>query len=286
MPTNAIMPPELKSADRSLALPVFVATTTLALVISAAALALPGHGAHSILFASLLAILFAGGVVALRAATLPAAVCGMLIAFITWRAAGSGGFGGLFVLFVTTWLATRIGREKKRRLGTVESRHGRRAAQVLANLAVFGILLSLAALTASRSGRQFSQLLVAGAAAALAEAAGDTVSSEIGQVYGGTPFMITSFRPAPAGTDGAVTLVGTAAGAGAAVLVLATWAQLSHYPLHWLAAPALGAIAGILFDSLLGATLERRGYLENDGVNFTSTLFAAAVAVVLLRMHL
>jgi uncharacterized membrane protein len=42
---------------------------------------------------------------------------------------------------------------------------------------------------------------------------------------------------------------------------------------------AVGAIAGMLFDSLLGATLEGK-LLNNDAVNFLSTASAAAVAVV------
>jgi uncharacterized membrane protein len=36
--------------------------------------------------------------------------------------------------------------------------------------------------------------------------------------------------------------------------------------------------AGLLFDSVLGATVERRGWLGNDLVNFTSTVFAALLA--------
>jgi uncharacterized membrane protein len=43
----------------------------------------------------------------------------------------------------------------------------------------------------------------------------------------------------------------------------------------------VGACAGLFFDSLLGATVERRGWLGNDLVNFCSTLFAALVAEAL-----
>jgi uncharacterized membrane protein len=48
---------------------------------------------------------------------------------------------------------------------------------------------------------------------------------------------------------------------------------------------SLGAgIGGLFFDSLLGATVERRGWIGNDLVNFTSTLFAAALATVVYRL--
>jgi uncharacterized membrane protein len=42
-------------------------------------------------------------------------------------------------------------------------------------------------------------------------------------------------------------------------------------------------VAGLLFDSVLGATLERRGWLGNDWVNFASTAFAALLAYMLTR---
>jgi uncharacterized membrane protein len=41
-------------------------------------------------------------------------------------------------------------------------------------------------------------------------------------------------------------------------------------------------VFGLFFDSLLGATLERRGWLNNDAVNFLSTASAAALALLLL----
>jgi uncharacterized membrane protein len=48
------------------------------------------------------------------------------------------------------------------------------------------------------------------------------------------------------------------------------------------AATLTGALAGFFIDSLLGATLELRGYLSNNGVNFLSTFAAALIAAVLV----
>jgi len=42
--------------------------------------------------------------------------------------------------------------------------------------------------------------------------------------------------------------------------------------------PVLGALAGTIADSYLGAALERRGKLHNDAVNLLSTVVAAVVA--------
>ena len=62
--------------------------------------------------------------------------------------------------------------------------------------------------------------------AALVEATADTVSSEIGQAFGGRPVMITDLRRVEPGTDGAVTLLGSLAGiaGGAFVAVVGMWA--------------------------------------------------------------
>jgi uncharacterized protein (TIGR00297 family) len=117
--------------------------------------------------------------------------------------------------------------------------------------------------------------------AALCEATADTVSSEIGQAFGGIPFMLTTFRRVPPGTDGAISLIGTFAGILGASLV----ALVGFWPLGMeigsIASGFIGGVAGLIFDSLLGATVERKGWLGNDLVNFSSTAFAVLVAMAL-----
>ncbi|MGA8909623.1 MAG: DUF92 domain-containing protein, partial [Acidobacteriaceae bacterium] len=115
--------------------------------------------------------------------------------------------------------------------------------------------------------------------AAMAEATADTVSSELGQVLGGEPRMITTLGPVPAGTDGAISLAGTLLGSLAAAILVAVAAlalpQLSR--IDAILALAAG-IAGVFIDSLLGAIPERGGWLNNDAVNTLSTLAAALLA--------
>jgi len=43
-----------------------------------------------------------------------------------------------------------------------------------------------------------------------------------------------------------------------------------------------GGVFGLFFDSLLGATFEKIGWLNNDAVNFLSTAAAAIVAILVL----
>jgi uncharacterized protein (TIGR00297 family) len=197
----------------------------------------------------------------------------------------------VLAVFVLTFVATRMGwegAEERIQLITTEDRHGRAASQVAANLGVAAIASS--EFTQSwlfdsgwiRSAAQAPANLFAVGLAALAEAAADTVSSEIGQVLGGRPRMITTLRPADPGTDGAVSLLGTLAGVAAAVLVaLAGTLALGGGRTMFLVSCA-GGVFGLFFDSLLGATLERRGWLNNDAVNFLSSASAAAFALGLL----
>jgi uncharacterized protein (TIGR00297 family) len=120
----------------------------------------------------------------------------------------------------------------------------------------------------------------AGCIAALAEAAADTASSEIGQASGGPVRLLTTWRTVPAGTDGGISVRGTIAGVVAASIVVAI-GGIRHALMPHGAVTLISACAGLFFDSLLGSTVERRGWIGNDIVNFSSTLFAALLATAL-----
>ena len=103
-------------------------------------------------------------------------------------------------------------------------------------------------------------------------------------MFEGSPRMITTLRRVEAGRDGAVSMAGSAAGMAAAVIVAAagTFALSGSAPMFWIS--AAGGAFGLFFDSLLGATLEEAGWLNNDMVNFLSTGSAAAFAIGLLAL--
>lgn len=218
---------------------------------------------------------FAGGAWLLRGVTTSGALAGAVVAFTLYVTAGPGGFVVLITVFVLTWLSTRLGHARKQRLGMAEHLRGRSAAQVLANLAT-AVVCSMAA-----AATHHHALLVAGLAA-LAEAAADTVSSECGEALSDRAYLVTTLRRVAVGTDGAISLPGTAAGIAASFIVAAVAATTHVVP--WPALPVIGGagVLGTIVDSLLGATLERRGVLGNNGVNFISTAAAAAIALALL----
>jgi uncharacterized protein (TIGR00297 family) len=187
-------------------------------------------------------------------------------------------------------IATRLGREKKERLGTAEKRQGRTASQVAANLGVAALVSNEFAQSVLRGAHWLTSVALAPAhlfalgLASLAEAAADTVSSEIGQVMGGHPRMITTLRRVEPGTDGAVSVTGTLAGIAAAAIVAALGTFALRGDMATFAISCAGGVFGLFFDSLLGATLEGRGWLNNDAVNFLSTASAAAFALCLLAV--
>ena len=117
--------------------------------------------------------------------------------------------------------------------------------------------------------------------AALAEATADTLASELGEVLGGPPLLVTTLRRVAPGTDGAISLIGTVAGTAGAVLVVLVAVSTLGLRLGDAVAAGVGALGGLFVDSLLGATVERRGWLNNDAVNFLSTLAASLIALVI-----
>src|SRR5262249_9019940 len=103
--------------------------------------------------------------------------------------------------------------------------------------------------------------------------------SEIGQLLGRRTFLITTFRPVPRGTEGAVSLEGTLAGVAASIVLGALGALLGLYPWTGVAAIAVAAFVGTTFESVVGAALEKRQLLDNEALNFLNTLVGAVVVV-------
>ncbi|MGH7673519.1 MAG: DUF92 domain-containing protein, partial [Gemmatimonadales bacterium] len=156
-------------------------------------------------------------------------------------------------------------------------------------------------------------------AGALAAAAADTWATEIGARSPTPPRLITSGAPVPHGASGGITALGTLGGVAGAVALAglalalqppAAGPGLAH-PGELAAAVALAGVAGMVVDSLLGATVQGlfecpscgarteqratvchepvrliRGYrwLDNDAVNLAATLVGASVAAAGWRL--
>ena len=228
---------------------------------------------HPFWVVALVTLLFACLARLMRGVSLSGAIAGGVVCIALYAGAGPGAFVMLILLFLLTWGATRLGYQRKQKLGTAEKKEGRTASQVLANVGV-----SAACAAAYRWHGNTVFLLAM--CAALAEAAADTVSSEIGQTSSREARLITNWRKVPAGTDGGISLAGTLAGAGAALLVTVAGVFTGFIDRPELLASFLAAFTGVICDSFLGATVEWRGLLNNNTVNFLGTLTAVIVVAV------
>ncbi len=211
----------------------------------------------------------------MKAVTPQGAVAGAAASMLLFLGGGPGTFAGLTAVVLLTAISTRVGYERKLRLGLAEKREGRSASQVLANTGVAALLAAASPFTPAPA------LWLAAAAAAMAEAAADTVSSELGQTAGGSTYLITSRRAVPPGTNGGISLAGTLAGVLAAGIVGGTCVAFGVVTGSTSVIVVIAAVAGMFVDSLLGATAEPRGLLSNNGVNLAGTGAAAGMAFVI-----
>jgi uncharacterized protein (TIGR00297 family) len=207
----------------------------------------------------------------------------------------------LILFFLSSSVLSRLGADRKRALAAKFAKGGRRdTGQVLANGGVPVILAVLYGLTGDI-------LWLMGLMGALAASTADTWATEIGVLARRKPILISTGRRVEPGTSGAVTPEGTlAALGGAGVIGAAAWLLRGTGSLSVLA--LVGGLIGAMFDSLLGATVqaiyhcptcgketERHPYhtcgsettilrgwpwLNNDGVNFASSIIGGLVAMV------
>lgn len=217
---------------------------------------------------------FAALAYALGMVSMGGAAGGFVVGAIIYAGLGPQGFAVLALFVVGGSALTRLGYEVKHRSGTAQEHGGRRGAKnALANCAVATLCAVLAALTGYEA---FTAAFVASIGAAFA----DTAESEVGQLYGRTPRLITTLNKVSPGTDGAISLPGTLAGLAAALLTAAM-----GFMLGLIGSPAavpfvaLAAFLGTVADSLVGALARRAG---NEATNVLCTLVAAVLAFFLV----
>jgi uncharacterized protein (TIGR00297 family) len=200
-----------------------------------------------------------------------------LVGIILLVFAGPRWFLIMLVFFILGSAATKYKFEYKKRIGVEQGRGGARGYR---NVFANGIAATAAAVLFGVFQQPVFIVLYVGC---LATAAADTLASEIG-VTGGIPWMITTLKKVPIGTNGGVTLVGeSVALIGGTVVSLAAF-LLGVITLPMLVACAIAGFIGTNIDSLIGATLENRGFLGNAGTNLIATIGGGIVAVVIYLM--
>ena len=204
--------------------------------------------------------------------TLTAAITGFLCGLIIYLGTGYTGLVCLTAFFIIGTLATAWGRKKKKHLEKRGDDTQRKAGQVLANGGAAALFALLAIIFPAHQGL-FTIML----AASLASATSDTLSSELGMLYGKRFYNCLSWKKEASGLDGVVSIEGTLAGlAGATIIAIIYAVGIQLDNLFFVI--IIAGMAGNFADSLFGATLERKNFLNNDGVNCISTLIAAGIA--------
>lgn len=233
---------------------------------------------------------------------------GMIAAAVTGGAVFA--FGGLawalvlLTFFVSSSMLSKLFRAKKEIMSEKFAKSSQRDwGQVLAN----GALGAFFAVLGVFFGH--SALPWLGFLGAMATVNADTWSTEIGVLNPTPPRLITSFQAVEAGTSGGVSQLGLLATVMGAFLIGAVGGLFnSTLPfLQLVLVSVVAGLAGSLFDSLLGATLQAiyfcpvcaketerhplhgcgtptrqiRGvsWMNNDIVNFLASLLGAAVAI-------
>lgn len=186
----------------------------------------------------------------------------------------SAGVNWLFLLvifLVLSLFATRYAKPYKKSLGEFEGR--RTAKNVISN----GIV---AFMMAAFGGYYLP--LVGGFIGAISTATADTLASEIGVTQ--TPRLITSFKKVAPGTDGAVSVLGTASGiVGAGIIGIAAYLLgVVANPSSALIVSIVSGTVGCFMDSFLGAIFERREILSNEHVNLLATITGALIGIFLI----
>lgn len=214
------------------------------------------------------------GSVWLQKLTPAGAITGGVIGFFIYAAAGYTGLLMMTGFFILGTAATAWKKEEKIKDGVAESSESRRtAAQVAANAGMAGLLAIWALL--HDDAHHVAVVMIA---AVFASATADTLSSELGNGYGQRFYNIRTFKKDSKGLNGVISLEGTMAGlVGSILIALIYVVGLGWNAILFIIIIASGTL-GNLFDSLLGATLERKGKLHNNGVNFLNTAIAALAA--------
>jgi uncharacterized protein (TIGR00297 family) len=216
------------------------------------------------------------GILAWRAGAVRASglEVGILIGTCIFVGLGWQGFLILVTFFVLGSVLTWVGYGRKLELGAAEEQAGARgASHALAN-AGFATIFALASWITG--DWQWPLAFVA----AFATASMDTAGSELGPLLGRRTISLKNLKPVPPGTEGGVSLEGTIAGLIAAFFVAIVGAFLFLIPMTHVGLVVAGALAGNLYEGMLGA----RRLISHAWLNATNTLVGAGVAVALVAL--
>ena len=187
----------------------------------------------------------------------------------------------LYLIFGS--VVTKIKMAEKKALNIAEKRDGARGPENVWGSAATAMMCALL----SNALPAYNSLFRVGYVASLATKISDTFSSEIGKAYGKTTYLITTLKLVPKGTEGAVSVEGTAAGVAISVVfsLLAAALGVMGNDFKSLVVCVVAAFVATTAESFIGAIFQDSvPWLTNELVNLINTVIGAAAAMALYTM--
>ncbi|KAK4794242.1 hypothetical protein SAY86_012236 [Trapa natans] len=240
----------------------------------------------SALFSNL-CIFIAGSPILVTGLSLSGIGAAFLLGTLTWRAFGPSGFLVVAIYFVLGTAATKVKMAQKEAQGVAEKRKGRRGPGSVIGSSAAGCLCAFLSIFGV-GGASFS-LWRLGFVASFCTKLSDTVSSEIGKAYGKTTYLVTTFKVVPRGTEGAISLEGTAAGLLASICLAFASYLLQEINVAEAVICVLAAQIANLGESIIGAAFQdKEGFrwLNNDAVNIINITMGSIFAILMEQVLL
>ncbi|KAG8077795.1 hypothetical protein GUJ93_ZPchr0007g6097 [Zizania palustris] len=204
-----------------------------------------------------LSIIVAGSPVLLSGLSASGFVAAFLLGTLTWRAFGPRGLILVTSYFVAVngsadpgTAATKLKIKRKEDLGVAEKRGGRRGPGSVIGSSAAGCVCALLSIYNSR-------------------------------------YLVTTFKVVPRGTEGAISIEGTLAGALASIILASVGYLLGQVNVSQGAVCVIASHIANFFESYIGATLQdKEGFewLNNDVVNVLNISTGAILAVLMQQL--
>jgi uncharacterized protein (TIGR00297 family) len=201
---------------------------------------------------------------------------------VVWGTLGWRGYGVVMFYFLVGSAVTRIGMAQKEAEGIAEKRGGARGPENVWGSAFTAMIcaIGVAAIKFGWLNAAWESLLILGYVASFATKLSDTTASEVGKAYGKSTFLITTLKPVPRGTEGAISLEGTLAGIVGGILISLVAYSLGMITFQGVIICTIAAFIATNVESVIGATLQSDiDWLSNELVNVINTIVGAVVAI-------
>ena len=202
---------------------------------------------------------------------------------ILWGCLSWQGWSSVVIYLFLGSLVTKIAYKFKNEKGIAEKRGGKRGPENVWGSAATGLFFAIMVKL------NFTNLVFykIGFAASFAAKLADTFGSEIGKRFGRNTYLITSFRKVERGTEGGISLEGTAASAlGAIFMSLIMFILNIISTKYQFLIVVISGFLATISESFIGAKFQDKYKLSNELVNSIQTSISSIIAIFVLIFYL